>query len=184
MDISEDPVSPDWPSDYSTSPSLSPHRSPTLVVPATLPLRRRQRQFTTRDDRLRVRTLLEIGWSIRATARHLGLSKGQVAYASNKPPTPQKRSGRPLVLDQNTIEQIIEWICASKAHRRSRWDQIPRKLGLDIGYYAVGYALRKAGFSRRLARRKPPISERNRQARLIFALEHQEWTPEQWNSVL
>jgi hypothetical protein len=75
IDISEDLISPDWPSDCSTSPSLSFYRSPTLIVPATLPLRRRQRQFTTRDDRLRVRTLLEIGWSIRATARHFDLSK-------------------------------------------------------------------------------------------------------------
>jgi DNA invertase Pin-like site-specific DNA recombinase len=104
MDISENPVSPDWPSDCSISSSLSLHRSSTLVVPATLPLRRRQRQFTTRDDRLRVRTLREIGWSIRATARYFGLSKGQVIYALNKPSTPQKRSGRPSVLDQNTIE--------------------------------------------------------------------------------
>jgi hypothetical protein len=108
MNISEDPISPDWPSDCSTSLSPSSYRSPILVVSAALPLRRRQRQFTTRDDRLRVRTLLEIGWSIRATARHLSFNKGQVAYALNKPPTPQKRSGRPSVLDQNIIKQIIE----------------------------------------------------------------------------
>jgi transposase len=55
---------------------------------------------------------------------------------------------------------------------------------MNVGYYTIRYALRKAGFSRRLARRKPSISERNREARLAFALKHRDWTPEQWNSVL
>lgn len=42
----------------------------------------------------------------------------------------------------------------------------------------------KAGFSRRVARRKPPISERNRQARLRFAIEHIGWTVEDWKKIL
>jgi hypothetical protein len=48
----------------------------------------------------------------------------------------------------------------------------------------VKYALQKRGYSRRIALRKPPISESNRVARLAWAHEHLHWTEEQWNRVL
>ena len=50
---------------------------------------------------------------------------------------------------------------------------------LNVSYYCVRTVLRNTGFSRRVARRKPPISERNRQARLRWALEHVGWTIKQ-----
>jgi Transposase len=167
----ERPASPDWPSIPSSS---SPASSPTSASPQPRPPLRRRREYTSRDDRIRARTLREIGWTYSAIARHTGLIFSQARYASNNPPTPRKRSGRPSFLSEKTVKQIIDWICVSAANRRSRWDQIPQKLGLDIRYYCIRYALRKAGFSRYLARRKPPISERNRQARLAFTLEYQE----------
>lgn len=44
--------------------------------------------------------------------------------------------------------------------------------------------LRDAGFSRRVARRTPPISERNRILHLTWAIEHVGWTLEQWKKIL
>jgi len=35
-----------------------------------------------------------------------------------------------------------------------------------------------------IALRKPPIPEKNRLLRLIFALEHLEWTEKQWAAIL
>ncbi len=55
---------------------------------------------------------------------------------------------------------------------------------INIGWYAIRNALRRAGFSRRVARRKPPISEKNRRARLRWAIEHVGWTYEQWKKIL
>jgi transposase len=182
--------SPDWSSSPTSEASDPEAPSPirplsTPNVPSTPPpLLRRRRQNTSRDDRLRVHTLREIGWNSRDITRHTGLTQNQVRYALTHPSTPRKPSGRPSQLSPNDIDRIIEWVCASKANRRSRWDQIPQKLGLNVGYYTVRRALRNAGFERRLARRKPPISERNRQARLAFAIECVDWTPEQWNNVL
>lgn len=48
----------------------------------------------------------------------------------------------------------------------------------------IRLALRKEGFARRIARRKPLISEVNRLLRLQWALEHLNWTREQWNTIL
>ena len=49
---------------------------------------------------------------------------------------------------------------------------------------SIASALRRAGFQRRIARTKPPISEKNRQLQLAFAHEHLNWTPEQWSTIL
>ena len=53
-----------------------------------------------------------------------------------------------------------------------------------VGKTAIRAALIREGFHRRLAMRKPPISERNRVIRLQWAQEHANWTGEQWNSIL
>ena len=57
---------------------------------------------------------------------------------------------------------------------------------LDFGVkkQAIRTALLREGFHRRLAIRKPPITEKNRQIRLAWAEEHVNWTLEQWYQIL
>jgi transposase len=177
------PNSPDWPSDVSSLSSRSSTPSPLPPIPPRPPVRQRK-QNTTRDQRIEIHTLRTIGWNSSQIGRQLGLTARQVQYAVKQPLTPRKSTGRPSIVTAEILLQVIEWICTSTVHRRARWDQIPQRLGLNIGYYAIRHALRNAGFARRIARRKPPISERNREARLEWALEHRHWTPEQWENVL
>jgi transposase len=142
------PCSPDWPSITSSSSSRSPTPTP---LPPTLPrppVRQRRQQNTTRDQRIQASTLHKIGWSYRNIGRHIGLSKRQAEYAVKHSLTPRKPTGRPSVVTAETLERIIEWVCASAVNRRTRWDQIPQKLHLDIGYYAIRRALRNHGFAR------------------------------------
>jgi hypothetical protein len=50
--------------------------------------------------------------------------------------------------------------------------------------WAIKRALYRLGFRRRVARKKPPITEANRVARLNWASEHVNWSPEQWAKIL
>jgi hypothetical protein len=50
--------------------------------------------------------------------------------------------------------------------------------------HTIRNALIKEGYHRRLAMRKPPISENNRATRLAWVLEHRYWTMEQWYEIL
>jgi transposase len=140
--------------------------------------------YTTRDQRLQAQTLREIGFTYHQIQEQLGLTLDQVRYAVHHRLTPQKRKGRPSKLNQEEVDEIIAWVCASKTNRRTPWVHIPIILELNVSYYCVRTALRNAGFSRRVARRKPPVSERNRQARLRWAIEHIEWTIEDWRKIL
>ena len=121
---------------------------------------------TTRDQRLQAQTLHDIGLTYTQIRAQLGLTLRQIQYALHHRVTPQKRPGRPSVLTQEEVAEIIDWVCALKGNRRTPWAKIPDILELNVGYCAVRTALRNAGFSRRVARRKPPLSERNRQLRL------------------
>ena len=57
---------------------------------------------------------------------------------------------------------------------------------MDFGVkkQAIQTALLREGFHYQLAMRKPPITEKNQQIRLAWALEHVEWTMKQWYKIL
>jgi hypothetical protein len=57
---------------------------------------------------------------------------------------------------------------------------------LDFGVKkdAIRTALLRKGFHRRLAIRKPPITEKNREIRLTWARKHVNWTLKQWYQIL
>lgn len=62
--------------------------------------------------------------------------------------------------------------------------QVAIELNQDISESAIRRALQKEGYHRRIARRKPPISEQNRVVRLQWAQEHINQIREQWNTIL
>jgi transposase len=155
------------------APSSTPHTPPPRTT-----------RHTTRNERLQVQTLRDAGLTYTQIHEQLNLTLHQVAYAVNHPLTPKKRSGRPSTLTHEEIDYIIDWVCAKNANRRASWSKIPILLGLDVSYYTIRNALRNAGFSRCVARRKPPISERNRISRLRWAIKHISWTIEEWKMIL
>jgi Homeodomain-like domain len=67
----------------------------------------------TRDERLQVQTLRDIGWSYSRICKQLNLTRHQIAYTATHRATPKKRKGRPPALNQEELNRIIEWICAS-----------------------------------------------------------------------
>jgi hypothetical protein len=121
---------------------------------------------STRDQRLQAQTLYDTGLTYAQIRTQLGLTFRQVQYAVSHRLTPKKRHGRPPILTQEEVNNIIVWIYVLKANRRTPWIKIPISFKLNIGYYCVRRALRNAGFARRVVRRKPSLSERNRIARL------------------
>ena len=139
----------------------------------------------SRDLRLQARTLKEIGWKYAKIAEFLKITLHQVQYACSHRPTPQKRRcGRKSTIDAVSRQFLVEFVCASAENRQLPYNQLPWKLGWDVTEDAIRLALKKEGFSRRIARRKPPISETNRLLRLAWAHEHLNWTKEQWQTIL
>jgi hypothetical protein len=151
---------------------------PPLITPV--------RKQLTRDLRLQIRTLYQVGLGYAQIATQLGVTARQVQYARNHRLTPQnRRSGAPSVLDHEAIKYLISFVSATRVNRRLPYYQIPSAIGWPlVSEPIIQHALEKEGFRRHPARRKPVISEKNRLARLAWAVEHLEWTKEQWNLML
>lgn len=106
-------------------------------------------------------------------------------YAEHTRPTPQKhRCGPAAVLNTSFRQRIADFITSSKSTRRMPFIQVKMKLGLNLSKPTISRAMKKEGIFRRLARKKPPISEKNRLLRLAFAHQHRYWTRLQWDIIL
>lgn len=141
---------------------------------------------TTRDQRLQIRALRDLDHcTYSEIAKRVHITQNQVQYACLHRITPQKhRSGCKSALNEAQISEIIAYISQSKEHRRMTLLEVSVTLAYNVGPGAIEHALKKHGYYRRLARRKPPISEKNRAIRLRWAIEHQDWTSEQWAKIL
>lgn len=99
--------------------------------------------------------------------------------------TPQhSRSGRKVYLDTPQRKRLIEWVTASATNRRTQWEDLPSILGWNYTFQAIRTAFKKEGYARRISRRKPVLTYANRITRLQWAIEHEDWTEEQWFSIM
>jgi transposase len=130
---------------------------------------------TDHDARLRIQTLyFTAGWTMDQICLTTGYSIHQVRYAVHHRLTPQKKKkcgGRPY-LNTPQRKRLVEWVTTSRETRRIEWSDIPGILGWDYGEKAIRTALKQEGYSRYIARRKPPLSEQNKRDRLAWAIEH------------
>ncbi|RDL37965.1 uncharacterized protein BP5553_05398 [Venustampulla echinocandica] len=148
------------------------------------PIRRPKAPQLTRDQRRDCQLLHSIGWSYSQIHRQTSYSIRQIGLACTIRATPKKKSGRPPILSQAQVEELVEFVCASSANRRMSFTKLAEVLDFGVKKQAIRSALLREGFHRRLAMRKPPITEKNRQTRLQWALEHINWTMAQWYEIL
>jgi len=144
---------------------------------------------TSRDDRLRIQTLYyTAGWSIDdILLQNPRITHRQIQYALEHRPTPQKHyTGRHVLLDTPHRKFLIKWVTQSSFTREIPWAELPKWLEWDewCGGFAIRRAFKTEGYCRGVRRRKPPLSEANRIKRLNWALEHLNWTDEQWDEIL
>lgn len=138
----------------------------------------------SRDERFRCKVLHDAGFTIDQIVEQTGATWRQVQYATTHTTTPRRRSGRPPILTESQIEELIDFIRASRENRRMPYRKVAQLMDFGVSEHVIRTALESRGFHRRIAMRKPPISETNRQRRLNWAIEHKDWTQEQWYNIL
>jgi transposase len=121
------------------------------------------RQLTA-EERQRIRTLYFDAHLSRAKINEVtGYTLYQIRYAIRADSAIVKpRSGRPKVMTAEQEQELIDFVCASKENRRMGFLQLSMNL-FDgaFGPSMLKRCLYRHGFQRRIARRKPPISEKN-----------------------
>ena len=138
-----------------------------------------------RDNRIRILALRDAGCTYLQISQQLQITYRQVQYTcQSQQATPKKARGNPPKLSEADVDNVIEWITSSKCNRRKPYYKVVQELNLPIGKHALARALKKRGYTRCIALRKPVLSEKNKRERLTWALKHINWSINQWNQIL
>jgi hypothetical protein len=121
-------------------------------------------RYLSRDERLRVQTLRDIGWKLPEIQRRLGITWRQAQYACSHRLTPQKRSGRPPILEEEQVNEIEVFVISSKTNRLMSYHRLAMVFQPIVGSQApaggIRGALERRGYKRYVARQKPPLSKK------------------------
>ena len=97
------------------------------------PIRRSKASDLTRDQRRDCQLLHSIGWSYSQIHRKTGFTLHQIAGACQADrPTPRKRNGRPPILTQAQVEELVEFVCASAKNRRMSFAQLAEVMEFGV----------------------------------------------------
>jgi transposase len=129
----------------------------------------------SRDERLQVQTLRLASHTYQNIANLLGITERQVAYAStSEQVTPKRRSGRPRTLTDAQVDELEAYIRSSRRTRQMSYRQLAHGPfeSWGITEHVIRRALQRRGYTRRVARAKPPLTDDNMKVRLRWAKEH------------
>ncbi|CCT70806.1 related to transposable element TCB2 transposase [Fusarium fujikuroi IMI 58289] len=100
---------------------------------------------------------------------------------SDKPSCTDARPPVPTIVQ---ARELVKFVKSSPHARRMPLSKIAATLGLESSDIAIRNALGRYGYKLYPAVVRPYINEDTRKLRLEFALNHVNWTIEQWNKVL
>lgn len=126
----------------------------------------------------------EAKWTFRKIADNQGLALSTVFDICNKPATPKKRKGRPVILDSPTRRRLVFTATENAENRRKSYTEIAEICGITACEKTLRKAFDAEGYSRRIARKKVFLKAETKAKRLQFALDHRHWTVEDWRRVL
>jgi hypothetical protein len=110
----------------------------------------------TREKRSQIQTALLFKIPRPQIMEVLDVTDGQITYAKNHRPTPQKtKAGKHAKLHTPQKTVLKEWLLASPSHRHVAYHKIPRFLPqLLAGEKAIRTAINSIGYCRRVERKK------------------------------
>lgn len=99
--------------------------------------------------------------------------------------SPLKSSGRPRALSDAQEDELEAFVRSSLETRKMSYFELSIHFSLwNVGETAIKCSLRRRGYSRCVARQKPPLSNAQKNKRLAWAHSHLNWTLEDWCRVL
>ena len=149
------------------------------------PTVRRQNRVTYKQ-RVQIHCLSSsAGLSIEEIARKLGLSTSTIQNILTQPTTPQKVTRNSTRLINTPVkERLLDFIESSAESRRMTYGQLRQSLGLSCSDSTVRRVLFGAGYRRCIAQVKPYLTDRTKQLRLQWAMDHVGWTLHDWARVI
>jgi len=130
--------------------------------------------------RVRFKTLLAEGYSVKGAARKLKIPRSSAQYFINKPDRLAKPPGALPKVSDEQIQEIIKWFTGSYERRTLSLRQIREQFHLDCADITLLRAFQRHGYHYHVPDCKPFISKANRLKRWSFAIANWDRTQEYW----
>ena len=126
------------------------------------------------------------GSSQRQIAAELGVQQSTISRLFVRHTTTQfKKRGPRRQYKRATTQRDDRYLArVALKFRRMSLQAITNDTGLNISKTTVQRRLKELGINKRVARTKPHLTPQHMAARLEWALEHENWTVEQWANVI
>ena len=137
--------------------------------------------------RATVRSLRRQGHSYGQIKALTGLKRSTIQGIVKAPSSRTTRKGlatKKPVLEQADIKRIFRFVSESWTNRTKSWARIKAELHLEASTTTIRRAMRKHGYRRCVACRRPFISKKQAAKRLAFALKYRWWGTAEWKKVL
>ncbi|KAJ2898738.1 hypothetical protein MKZ38_003691 [Zalerion maritima] len=125
---------------------------------------------STRDQRIQVEILMRAGHNFARIMELTGLTYNQVRYVSNAVRNgdlePRPRTGRPRMLSEEQVKQLVEFVNASEENKNMAYKRIPEAMGWDCTHHAIRHALRRAGMGKAVRQKQEQDQKQQQQQRL------------------
>lgn len=134
-----------------------------------------------------IENFIEPGLSSRKASQPLGVSHTTVNNIRNqmKERPAASKSGRPQLLTDSEKRYIARLIDRDKAKHAVDVAKVFNKdRDVPVSTQTIRRALRDAGLKAKTKKKKPAISKVNKNKRLKWALEHEQWTEDDWKRVI
>jgi transposase len=112
---------------------------------------------------------------------HVSFSTVQRLYTTIKHTLPRKYGGHPAKVTPQDRRHLARKVTSGAASTAA---ELKKSLDLDVCVQTIRNMLKKEGLRSAVKARKPFLSRHHRKARLEFALEHQNWTLDDWSRVI
>jgi transposase len=147
---------------------------------------RRRGQHLTERERTEILTLYNhAGWNQSQIARELRLAISTVRLCIKEGYyTPRKPRGRPPLLTIRRRYRLIKRATQDGLHRRMSYQTIAALEGIQACRRTLTRAFIQAGYNRRVAKKKPLLTDKQQADRLAWAQAHAHWDFEMWKRVL
>ena len=108
-----------------------------------------------------------------------GLTRSTIQHMVKGPTSRTTRKGklfRPRLLKQADIKRIFRFVSESWTNRTKSWARIKAKLHLEASTTTIRRTMKRHGYCRCVACRRPFISKKAAAKRLAFALKYRWWS--------
>jgi transposase len=130
--------------------------------------------------RVRFKTLLDEGYSVRGAARKLKIPRSSARYFVNKPDRLSKPPGALPKISDAQVQEIIKWFTGHFDRRQMSLQQIREHFHLDCCDRTLLNTFARHGYHYHVPDCKPALSQANRLKRWSFSIANWDRPKEYW----